>query len=292
MRTITQMDVARLSGADEVLERAGAYLEGEEARHNLPLGILSTARAHPDVYPELRAWVALEGGRVVGAALRTPPHNLILARPTDERAVAALARRIDDELPGVVGAVPEVDRFAAAWTVRHDRVAQVVFEQRIYALTAVVLPAPVPGSMRLATIVDRDDVLAWFRAFSEEVLHPGDNDDHARLERSVDTRLRSEDAGVALWELDGRPVSLAGFGGSTPNGIRIGPVYTPPELRGQGFGTAVTAAISRRLLEGGHRFCFLYTDLANPTSNAIYTRIGYEPVCDSREVRFVRPKPS
>lgn len=283
------MEVATLSGADDVLERAGAYLEIEEARHNLPLGILSTARAHPDVYPELRAWVALEGGHIVGAALRTPPHNLILARPTDERAVAALAHRIDDELPGVVGATPEVDRFAAAWTVRHGRAAKVNFEQRIYALTSVVPPAPVPGSMRLVTAADRDLVLAWFRAFAEEVLRPGDNDDHERLERSLDARLGARDAGMALWDLDGRPVSLAGFGGPTPNGIRIGPVYTPPELRGQGFGTAVTAATSRRLLDGGRRFCFLYTDLANPTSNAIYSRIGYEPVCDSREIAFVSP---
>lgn len=279
-----------LSGADEVLVRTGAYLEVEEARHNLALGILSTARAHPDVYPVLRAWVALESGRVVGAALQTPPHNLILARPSDERAVAALAHRIEHEPPGVVGAVPEVDRFATAWTARHGQAAKVVFEQRIYALTAVVPPAPVPGSMRLATVADRDLGLAWFRAFSEEVLHPG-HDDDARLQRSVDARLGSDDAGIALWELDGRPVSLAGFGGPTPNGIRIGPVYTPPEHRGQGFGTAVTAAISQRLLDEGRRFCFLYTDLANPTSNAIYLRIGYEPVCDSREIAFVPLKP-
>jgi uncharacterized protein len=286
------MDVATISGAAEVFERAGAYLEVDEARHNLAFGILSTARAHPEVYPELRAWVAVERDRVAGAALRTPPQNLILARATDERAVAALAHGIEDDLPGVVGAVPEVDGFAAAWTTRHDRAAKVVFEQRIYALTAVVPPAPVPGSMRLATVADRDHVLGWFRAFSEEVLHSGDKDDDARLRRSVDTRLRSDDGGVALWELGARPVSLAGFGGPTPNGIRIGPVYTPRELRGQGFGTAVTAAISRRLLERGRRFCFLYTDLANPTSNAIYMRIGYEPVCDSREVAFVAPAPS
>ena len=57
-------------------------------------------------------------------------------------------------------------------------------------------------------------------------------------------------------------------------------MYTPPELRGRGYATALTAELSQRLLdgrlfEGGRRFCFLYTDLANPTSNAIYERIGY-----------------
>jgi len=84
----------------------------------------------------------------------------------------------------------------------------------------------------------------------------------------------------------GKPVSLAGFGGPTPNGLRIGPVYTPPEHRGHGFGSAVTAAASQVALDHGKRFCFLYTDLANPTSNAIYMRLGYRPVCDSREVAF------
>jgi hypothetical protein len=39
-------------------------------------------------------------------------------------------------------------------------------------------------------------------------------------------------------------------------------------------------------LDRGKRFCFLYTDLANPTSNAIYMRLGYRPVCDSREIAF------
>jgi predicted GNAT family acetyltransferase len=34
------------------------------------------------------------------------------------------------------------------------------------------------------------------------------------------------------------------------------------------------------LLGGGRRFCFLFTDLANPTANKIYQAIGYRPVID------------
>ena len=279
------MDVEIVTGPDEVLRHVGDVLLADEARHNLAFGILSTARAHPESYPELNGWVALDGRRVTGAALRTPPHNLIVVKPADDAAIDALADAIDDDLPGVVGAVPEVDRFAAAWATRHGRDATVVFDQRIYALRAVVAPPWTEGGLRLATVADRDLVLDWFRAFSLEVFHRDDDDDE-RLARNVDTRLRSSDAGIGLWELDGRPVSLAGFGGPTPKGIRIGPVYTPGELRGRGYGTAVTAAVSQMMLGRGHRFCFLYTDLANPTSNSIYMRIGYEPVCDSREIAF------
>ena len=89
-----------------------------------------------------------------------------------------------------------------------------------------------------------------------------------------------------LWEDGDEPVSIAGWGGRTPNGIRIGPVYTPPDRRSRGYGSAVTAAVSASQLAGGRQFCFLYTDLANPTSNRIYMDIGYEPVCDSVDYAF------
>ena len=110
------------------------------------------------------------------------------------------------------------------------------------------------------------------------------------LSRTVDHRLSQPDWGMLLWEDDG-PVSLAGYGGETPHGIRVGPVYTPPEHRGRGYATALVAALSAARLAEGRRFCFLHTDLANPTSNAIYERIGYERVCESAEILF-EPAPA
>ena len=63
-------------------------------------------------------------------------------------------------------------------------------------------------------------------------------------------------------------------------------VYTPPEWRGRGYATAAVATLSSELLGEGYAMCVLYTDLANPTSNRIYRRIGYEAVCDSLHLRF------
>jgi hypothetical protein len=37
----------------------------------------------------------------------------------------------------------------------------------------------------------------------------------------------------------------------------------------------------------GRRFCFLFTDLANPTSDKICRAIGYEPVSESERWDFV-----
>lgn len=127
-------------------------------------------------------------------------------------------------------------------------------------------------------------------AFADEALHEG-APGRDRAETTIDHRLSSPTAGIVLWEDAGELVSMAGWGGPTPNGIRVGPVYTPPERRGHGYATVLTAELSRQLLdgrlfEGGRRFCFLYTDLANPTSNAIFERIGYRRVAESAEISF------
>jgi predicted GNAT family acetyltransferase len=122
-------------------------------------------------------------------------------------------------------------------------------------------------------------------AFAVEAL---DQREHGRTERMLDLRLHhAPDPGLYLWEDPlGTPVCLVATGGRTPNGIRIGPVYTPPGRRGRGYASALTAAVSTVRLGSGARVCFLYTDLANPTSNRIYQNVGYEPVCDAAEFRF------
>lgn len=276
---------------EEFLERAGPLLLADEARHNLILGIAGTIRDSPDLYPERSLWLVRDGSEVVGAALRTLPYNLILARPRAPQALAELAEAVaDEELPGVVGAEPEVLEFAELWSGRLGARTRTSMRQGVYALEQVEPVGAVPGAARVATSADRELALHWWIAFGEEVLHEG-GPGRDRAEATLDHRLSSTTAGILLWEVDGEPVSIAGWGGRTPNGIRVGPVYTPPELRGRGYATALTADLSQRLLdgrlfEGGRRFCFLYTDLANPTSNAIYERIGYRRVAESAEIAF------
>jgi uncharacterized protein len=160
-----------------------------------------------------------------------------------------------------------------------------VFRHGIYELREVASVPLAGGGPRPATPADREQVVAWFLAFAEEVL-PSE-DDRDRQIRMVESRLTaSEDAGIWVWEDGGGPVAFSGYGGATPNGIRIGPVYTPPDLRGRGYGTSLVASQSRWLLETGRSFVFLYTDLDNPTSNALYRRIGYRMIAEAGEVRF------
>ncbi len=275
------MHVRQLSDASDFVAAAGDLLLEDEARHNLLLGIAGTLRDHPGVYREHFLWVVEDGPRIVAAALRTPPFNLVLARPLEGSAVDELAQGIRDDLPGVTGALPEVDAFATAWEARTGVTRRRQMTQRIFRLTAVRPVSGVSGQPRRATMEDRPLLVEWVEAFAEEAVP----DSPATASNMVDARLKDGAGGFLLWDDDGI-VSLAGWGGLTPNGVRIGPVYTPPEHRRRGYGSAVTAAASANQLAEGRRFCFLYTDLANPTSNKIYMDIGYEPVCDSVDYAF------
>ena len=271
------MELTRHETADAFLAHAGEFLGAREAEHNLILGLTSRLRVAPSLYGEPAYFAVVEeGGRVVGATMRTPPHNLILSELDDLGAIGPLledARAKYGSLPGVVGPKEAVAQFAAAWP------AETRFEiaQRAFRADHVDPPVGVPGRMRDYERSDRELATRWMDAFAEEALPespPGTS------EEFVDRREEDPDGGIVLWDDDGVVVSMAGFGGRTPNGTRIGPVYTPPELRGRGYASALTAEVTQRLLDGGLRFCFLFTDLANPTSNSIYQRIGYEPVSD------------
>jgi predicted GNAT family acetyltransferase len=276
------MKLTRHEGAVEFLAQAGEFLRAREAQHNLILGLSSRLQVRPLLYGEPPYFAVVEDdGRVVGVAMRTPPHNLIVSEVDDAGAIEPLvedARAMFGSLPGVVGPKAPVAWFAETWGG-----ARLELEQRAFQADHVEPPSGVPGRMRDYERSDRELAARWMDAFAEEALPeppPGTS------EEFVDHREEDPDAGLVLWEDEGRTVSLAGFGGRTPNGTRIGPVYTPPELRGRGYASALTAAVTQRLLDSGMRFCFLFTDLANPTSNSIYQRIGYEPVGDVDQWSF------
>ncbi len=264
-------------------------LLADEARHNLMLGLTGTLCDHPETHPEHHQWIVSEGAEVVHVALMTPPFPICVARPRAEGALEILADAVMGEgipVPGVEGAHPESAQFAEIWGRRTGITPVVNTREGIFALTQV-RPVPRPsGGARSGAAGDRLLLLDWFQAFLEEAVpnHPGD---HESLERSLDSRLRNDGSGgIWLWEDGGVPVSMAGFAGPTPNGMRVGPVYTPPALRGRGYATSLVAEMSAWLLAGGRTSCFLYTDLSNPTSNAIYERIGYRKVGEAANIRF------
>jgi predicted GNAT family acetyltransferase len=276
------MEVRRHATADGFLEHAGEFLAEREAEHNLILGLSSQLQRAPRMYGDDPYLAVVEDeGRIVGAVLRTPPHNLVLSELDDERAIEPIVAAVHEafgSLPGVVGPKERAGQFAAAWQTATGAKARLELAQRVFRVDRIEAPQGVPGRMRPYEPSDRELAVRWTDAFVAEAL-PANAPHPESSEESVARREQDPSSGLVFWE-DGEPVSFAGYGGLTPNGIRIGPVYTPPELRGRGYASALTAALTQQLLDGGRRFCFLFTDLANPTSNSIYQRIGYRPVSD------------
>lgn len=279
------MQLDRYESVEPFLSRAGPFLAAREAHHNLILGICSSLRRDPQAYeaPPYLATVS-EGNQVVAAVLRTPPFNMVLSEMDNP---AALRPVLDDlrgsPLPGVVGPPAAVRGFADGWVAEVGGAWEVVLKERIFQLTDVIAPRPADGTPRLAIHGDRSLIEEWLVAFGWEALNDVDSE---RIRLGLDDWERRGGRRFWLWEAAGRPVSMVGAWGETPNGIRIGPVYSSPSDRGNGFASNLTAWVSRAMLKEGRRFCFLYTDLANPTSNKIYQAIGYVPVSDALMVAF------
>lgn len=264
-----------VAGADWVLP----YLMQNEAFNNLQIGVLERVREAPKTWPDmLLAWIESEKEVLVVASRNAP--KLVISNAVRLEAIDLLAERLSGSTAGFLGwqgPVDEAARFARLWgqvTGAHVRQGA---NMRVFQLTEVH-PVPVsPGRIELATPEQRDLVIDWSRAFIRDAdVH----DDPSEVPGVVDRLLALK--AIYLW-MDREPLSMAAAGSNTPNGSRINLVYTPRERRRHGYATSLVAALSKRLLGEGRRFCFLYTDLANPTSNAIYKRIGYRAVGDINE---------
>lgn len=213
--------------------------------------------------------------------IQTPPYRLILGEPSSlapelDDLLGPLLSGLPGDLPGVIGPVQISARFAELYAARHGLEQVLSMSERVHQCTRVVMPVGVPGNMVRATPQHADLLVRWWRAFNAEAV-PNEPD---RAVASVQRDLHAEPGGLWLWQVDGEPVALAGARGPTPNGIRIGPVYTPPDKRRNGYAAALVGSLTQKLLNEGREFVFLFTNLANPTANALYRRLGYVGVAD------------
>ena len=275
---------------EEYAAAAGRLLAASPAEHTVSLTVVEDARARPPCapapageHPETYGWWTDATGAVAGAVSRTPPYALLLAVVPDEamRPLAAelLARGLRP--PGVNAATQLAVAFASVWKALTGERAVLGHALRLYRLGTLVPPDPAPpGRARPATDADTGLLAEWLRRFGEDTGVPV----HGIPEL---LRERLGHGGLTLWEDERRvPLSLASGTRPAAGVVRIGPVYTPPALRRRGLGAAVTAAATRAAQERGGREVVLFTDLANPTSNALYQRLGYRPVTDRALLHF------
>ncbi|MYW68059.1 GNAT family N-acetyltransferase [Streptomyces sp. SID8379] len=272
----------------EFARAAGSYLRSDRALHTVQLSVLAGLLAHEPRFagtPRARFGVWRNGaGEVTGSLLWTPPYQLNVS-PLDAAAAEQLVAALDGAEPrGVGGTAEATEAVARAWARRRPGVrVERRLAQRLYRLDRLTPPEPGPeGRARVAGAGDLELLTRWCRGFQLAVGEAPD-EEHARALAEG----RVSYGGFTLWEAtDGTPLSLAGLQRRTAGSVRVGPVYTPEPLRGRGYAAAATAAVSRAALDDGADEVVLFTDLANPTSNALYQRLGYRPVRDFAVLRF------
>jgi GNAT superfamily N-acetyltransferase len=276
----------------EFLDVAGAYLRRERARNTVLLTVTDQLRVSPardaaavgQARRPLFGWWQGRDDAVGGAFMHTPPYPLLLTAVTADAAVD-LAASLAGRPLSAVNAYPEAARrFADAWRDATGCLAVPRRSMRLYRLTELAWPDPVPdGAPLVAADADAPLLAGWFAAFAREV-HDADEEDHASAVRG-----KLGYGGISVWQAGGRPVSMGAVSRQVAGMVRIGPVYTPPEFRGHGYASAVTAELSARAREAGAAEVLLYTDLNNPVSNSIYQRIGYRAVEDRVVLTFSAP---
>ncbi|MDQ6829813.1 MAG: GNAT family N-acetyltransferase [Gemmatimonadota bacterium] len=269
------MNLHRHQSIAEFLAAATPFLLRWEIEHGLMLSVAADAVRSLSTRGDPYWAVVLDGERVVAAALRTSL-KMLLSHEGEPGAMALIAADAMQYAPSaILGPAAAVDAFAlasgATWNPGRAN--------RIYELRSVRPPAASAGAMRVARAEDRATLVEWMLAFAMEA------DGRSADAREISSMIsrRTDEGAMYLWEVDGTPAASAGAVGATPHGIRITAVYTPASMRRRGYASSLVAALSQRMLDAGREFVFLYTDIANPTSNAIYQRIGYRPVADARE---------
>lgn len=276
------MKLLRFEDANHFYQQVKNYLLHKESLHNLLLGISNNLINYPEKY-KIKPYLATveQNGSIIAVAMMTLPYNLVLSEIKNLAAIDIIIQDLKQRyeyLTNINAPVVESKVFAEKWSLLTGK-SYKLRALRIFKLENVELSLKSKGNFRLATENDKELLKSWHDAFNLEALGKIESDS----ESWVETVLQKKTA--YLWE-NQIPVSIACSTRSTANGIGINMVYTPPEYRKRGYASACVAALSQTLLDKGYKFCFLFTDLSNPTSNKIYQEIGYKPVADWNNYYF------
>jgi predicted GNAT family acetyltransferase len=260
-------------------------LAKKEACNNLALGIIDRLNRQI-TNGDHRLGIVKEQDKAVYAFLQTPPHNWILpdvegASPDLATLIAKYLYNNESEVPGVIGPDHLATAFTKEWEKLTGKRGSVHMRQLIYQLDKVNSIDTAEGTLEKATKNNKAQVTKWLRQFGEEVNEP------MEWERADELAKRFVETGsVYLWKVNGVPVSMVNRSRKTKNGVTINGVYTPDEHKRKGYATAAVSEFSTLLLHKGFKFCSLYTDLDNPTSNNIYKNIGYRQIGTSLVYHF------
>jgi uncharacterized protein len=277
------MEIIQHNTAASFLERAGAWLERAEAENNLVLGIAPLLRDDLGVLKIAPYYITIEEvGEIIGVAFMHPPRHLILTHMPNEVVIRLAGYLLNNATPvsGVNGPKTETELFAEYWATRRGKRQRLKMSLGINVCEEVIAAARSPGRLRATAKDDEPLLVHWAGELARDA---GIADESAFTKAQIPNLIAK--GRLYVWE-NGEIVSMAGLARETRHGFAVALVYTPPQFRKRGYASSCVAALTQCALDSGRKFCCLYTDLANPTSNSIYQKIGYQPICEVQDWVF------
>ena len=267
---------------DVFLARAGDFLRSRPGPHVMQLTWAERVRTRgADAFGTgTPVFGVLErAGEVLATLYRLPSRGLGLSplSPAQADSLAARLASLGHSLPSVSADHGTATAFAEAWQ-RHTGAVPGLRgpRLRLYRLGTLTPPEPLPaGRARVLGEQDLEAVMFWCGEFAKAV------GDAVSIDAGTWAGTRFADKRYTRWETpDGTAVSVAGMNPLIGGQIQVDVVHTPAHLRGRGYAGAVTAEVSRAARAAGARDVVLFADLSNPTSNALYQRLGYRALTD------------
>ena len=281
------MKYSKYDNANDFLTETESCLEKNEAENNLILGICTRLKNNIKIGEAVPFFATVHDEQeLTNAAVMTPPWEMMIYGEENAKALSFLVDNITKDgidLPGVTGKADIAETFARIWAFSTGARFKIIMNMRVYKLEEVKYNGEAEGKIRIAEKSDDEVIAKWMNDFDMEALH-GESD----IDKYLKAAERRIEAGqIYVWEDGGKPVSIAASARKTKNGVTLSMVYTPPELRKKGYATSCVAGLSEFLLKT-NKFCALFTDLSNPISNSIYQKIGYIPLCDFTQYKFIK----
>jgi RimJ/RimL family protein N-acetyltransferase len=284
----------RYSDIEEFYTICYDFLVEHETENNLIFGILETLRTDIHAYnpthaPELIT--IFDNKDVVLVSIRTPPYNQIISYTDKKDSIPVLVNFLTEtgaEIPGVLGFKDGALLFAKLWAEKCGKNKILNMNERIYKLEQVNPQTIDNNQFEVATEEDSDLLVHYGQNFAQDAFANTSQEQIERNREQVAKGMKKWISEKTMYILKAQDciVSIAKASRDTPNGRSITLVYTPPKYRRKGYATELVAKLCQLILDEGKKYCYLFTDLANPTSNKIYMDIGFKPIIDVDEYRF------
>lgn len=278
------MELKHYSSVQEFLKENETILLENEALNSLLFG-LCIGNVQKENDNTLYIDISDEQG-IFFTGIKTENKNLILNGNIAKirNAVPLLLDFIKQEnisIPGIVGPKDLVLEIAKTLEHDHQWSYSIAYEQLVYELKDIKYNPEIKGKLKQETTQNIEHIAKWFQLFLREALN-----EKISFEEALSTAKNKIEKGqVYSWNTD-TGVAMACTARPTRNGITVNYVFTPKDHRRHGYGTKLVAELSKLKLVEGYTFCTLFTDMTNPTSNSIYTKIGYKPIGEFRVITF------